>query len=494
MSRDGSGNYSLPLPPVVTGTTIEATWANTTLDDIKSAMTDSLSRTGNGGMSAQLKLVEGTVSVPSFGWASEANSGMYRAQANDIRMALGGADKMRWSSANGVQIYDTTWKSILKGDAGTVESQTVRWNNTDGKWEANSNFTVTGAGVVVAASTLSAVGGAFSVAAEGVTTLNAAAATETKLSVQQNSVEQLKVGADTAGDGYVTATQDLNLSATAFSFDADITCADIFGGDNTAKWKLQSDAATFAPKIEMFGSSNATYPYSFYLTTEMADGTKTNGNMLAYQADASNENGYVRCGSPSSWYTKHEVRPTATGDYINYYKVNKGGIEVISAEYNSSYGIYGPTLNMVIGDSGTVAQQAPWNYCQFDFGAVVIPYGQLEISSLGTGALYVNAGVLTDSDPSDRKLKKHIDPIDADHAWDTVIGIEPKTFEWKSKKRGEGVQHGFIAQDIERFLPSLVAQENGYKGVKSGQLVPILWAAVRELMLRVEELEARLDS
>jgi hypothetical protein len=47
MARDGSGNYSLPAGnPVVAGTTITDTWANTTLNDIASALTYSIAKDG----------------------------------------------------------------------------------------------------------------------------------------------------------------------------------------------------------------------------------------------------------------------------------------------------------------------------------------------------------------------------------------------------------------------------------------------------------------
>jgi len=48
MSRDGSGNYTLPAlyNPVITNTPIETLWANTTLDDIASALTSSVSTNG----------------------------------------------------------------------------------------------------------------------------------------------------------------------------------------------------------------------------------------------------------------------------------------------------------------------------------------------------------------------------------------------------------------------------------------------------------------
>jgi len=57
MSRNGSGTYTLPAGnPVVTGTTIASTWANTTLSDIASALTDSIAADGQTTMTGQLDL------------------------------------------------------------------------------------------------------------------------------------------------------------------------------------------------------------------------------------------------------------------------------------------------------------------------------------------------------------------------------------------------------------------------------------------------------
>jgi len=47
MSRNGSGTYTLPAGnPVVTGTTISSTWANNSLSDIATALTQSLAKDG----------------------------------------------------------------------------------------------------------------------------------------------------------------------------------------------------------------------------------------------------------------------------------------------------------------------------------------------------------------------------------------------------------------------------------------------------------------
>jgi hypothetical protein len=54
MAFDGNGNYTLPLAPVVAGTAILDTWANTTLADVASALTLTLKRDGQGGPIANI--------------------------------------------------------------------------------------------------------------------------------------------------------------------------------------------------------------------------------------------------------------------------------------------------------------------------------------------------------------------------------------------------------------------------------------------------------
>jgi len=57
MSRNGSGTYSLPAGnPVVTGTTISSSWANNTMTDIASALTDSVAADGQTPMTGNLDL------------------------------------------------------------------------------------------------------------------------------------------------------------------------------------------------------------------------------------------------------------------------------------------------------------------------------------------------------------------------------------------------------------------------------------------------------
>ena len=104
MPRSGTGTYTLPSGnPVVTGTTIEANWANSTLSDVASTLTDSLSRSGQGGMTAALRIADGTQSAPGVGFANETQSGFYRAGTGEVWAVVQGAQTLNLD-ASGVTV------------------------------------------------------------------------------------------------------------------------------------------------------------------------------------------------------------------------------------------------------------------------------------------------------------------------------------------------------------------------------------------------------
>lgn len=109
MSRDGNGNYTPPLNPVEGGQPIEADWANDTINDLAAALTDSLSRSGNGNMLAAFRATDGTVTIPAIAFTNEPNSGLYRAATGDYRLCVNGKDKARIRDVNGMaafQVFD----------------------------------------------------------------------------------------------------------------------------------------------------------------------------------------------------------------------------------------------------------------------------------------------------------------------------------------------------------------------------------------------------
>lgn len=128
MPRDGSGDYTLAAGnPVVADTLILDTWANPTMDDLAFAMTDSLSRSGLGGMLAPFLNADGAINLPGISWSNEPASGWYRAGAGDFRYSIGGVDVLRINAGN-LFIWngtETIWQPVLTvGSAVQINAQT----------------------------------------------------------------------------------------------------------------------------------------------------------------------------------------------------------------------------------------------------------------------------------------------------------------------------------------------------------------------------------
>jgi len=130
MARNAAGTYTLPAGnPVEAATTIATSWANPTLEDVATALQDSLSRTGKGAMLAPFKAVSGLSTAPGITFNQEPQSGFYRAGAGDLRVALSGIDIFRLFNGQ-VQIWipaNSRWFNLVsaKGSGAVVETKTL---------------------------------------------------------------------------------------------------------------------------------------------------------------------------------------------------------------------------------------------------------------------------------------------------------------------------------------------------------------------------------
>lgn len=139
MPRNSGGVYSLPAGnPVVSGTIIESEWANTTMEDIEEALTNSLDRNGFGGMLAPMTFADGTESLPGIAWTGEPATGLYREALNDMRLSVDGLKLFRWYN-EAAFVWDSTnsvWQKVIASNSVTV--------NTDGSISFNDNVTFEG--------------------------------------------------------------------------------------------------------------------------------------------------------------------------------------------------------------------------------------------------------------------------------------------------------------------------------------------------------------
>lgn len=116
----------------------------------------------------------------------------------------------------------------------------------------------------------------------------------------------------------------------------------------------------------------------------------------------------------------------------------------------------------------------------------------------GTAKLKVNGVAWTTGyyASSDQKFKKDIKPIE--NALEKVQQIEGKTYAWNTESNKEmnfdnGGHSGFIAQELEKVLPHLVAtDEKGNKAVNYIELMPYLVEAIKDQQTQINDLKSQM--
>ena len=148
MSRNTGGIYSLPGTDFVTGTVIRSNDVNQKFTDIETALTDSLSRAGNGNMLAPLRVPDGSAAIPSLSWSADIGTGFYLAATSSFRAVILASTVQEWTST-GVSIN----KALTVSQAATLSSTL----GVTGATTLSSTLAVTGATTL--SSTLAVTGG-----------------------------------------------------------------------------------------------------------------------------------------------------------------------------------------------------------------------------------------------------------------------------------------------------------------------------------------------
>jgi hypothetical protein len=105
------------------------------------------------------------------------------------------------------------------------------------------------------------------------------------------------------------------------------------------------------------------------------------------------------------------------------------------------------------------------------------------------GKVFASAGYTS----SDARLKKEITALP--YGLTDLAVLRPVTFKWKEQVRGDGRHLGFVAQDLQKVFPEIVAQDDkGMLAVNYVGLIPVLVKAVQEQQTIIQRQEARIAS
>ena len=115
-------------------------------------------------------------------------------------------------------------------------------------------------------------------------------------------------------------------------------------------------------------------------------------------------------------------------------------------------------------------------------------FGSVYVGSLGTGTVYSSSGTLTNTNPSDKRLKDNITPIT--YGLNEVLQLNPVSFDWKNDNN-KNKQFGFIAQEVQEVMPEAVI-EGEYLGLEKDAIYTALVNAIKEQQKQIDELKAKI--
>lgn len=121
-------------------------------------------------------------------------------------------------------------------------------------------------------------------------------------------------------------------------------------------------------------------------------------------------------------------------------------------------------------------------------------FGQLYAGSLGTGALYSNAGYLTNTNPSDLRLKNTINPLT--YGLNEILQLNPKTFYYNDDVTKSRLKYGFVAQDVKEVMPELARkldETSDYLGLETEGIFVTLVNAVKEQQSQINEQKTQIN-
>lgn len=149
MARNGSGTYTLPAGnPVVTGTTISSTWANSTLSDIATALTGSIATDGQTTPVANLPM--GTYAHTNVANATVRNmygaAGQVQDNTFQYLTSVSGTDVVTATAAVGMTAYVTGQRFTLVAAGTNTGAVTLNINSIGAKAVTKNGTTALAAG------------------------------------------------------------------------------------------------------------------------------------------------------------------------------------------------------------------------------------------------------------------------------------------------------------------------------------------------------------
>jgi hypothetical protein len=209
---------------------------------------------------------------------------------------------------------------------------------------------------------------------------------------------------------------------------------------------------------------------------------------LSYSYSSSNTRGATGTNS-----TAMGVQTTASGD-----------VSTAMGLFTTSSGVYATAMGYVTSATGVSSTAMGESTTASGYASTAMGNN---VNATGSGELYNSGNVKGASftSTSDRRVKKNIQ--DFSGALDKVLQLNARTYYYNVEEyprfeaEKDKPQIGFIAQEVEQVLPEMVLTDGdqvGLKGVRYGQLTPVLVEAIKEMKAdyenKIETQEVKIET
>lgn len=339
----------------------------------------------------------------------------------------------------------------------------------------------------------------------------------TTLSLTNNSITL------TAGDGLSGGATVSLGGSTSFAVNSSVvrtTGNQSITGDKTFEKVILDGGIN---DVSIIANTGTTAPYT--LTLPVDDGASnqilsTNGSgALSWVNPVSGSNKYIQyndngvLGSEAAFtYDKDFNSMTVSGITTNV--VSGASTLTFNTAGTTKYSIGSTTTNAICNNFGTstntvyntgenVRVQSTYNNTNGFVGinnhysptSGVGTFQAFTYNTTGVGSIYSSGSSTIYGTTSDYRLKKDIINIDENIAITRIKGLNPVNFKWIST---DTCENGFIAHEFGTVYPCTLnckkdaVNENGdpiYQNISKEACIPDLVAVIKNLLIRIEELE-----
>ena len=442
MSRNGSGVYTLPAGnPVVTGTTITSSWANSTMQNIADALTQSVASDGQTPMSGALNMA--TSKIINVGTPTLSTDAVTKAYADAL------------IGAGGVGVFSSLT------DTGLTATR-VTYATTGGLLTDSANMTFNGTTLTAGGLTTTGATSTGTLSASGVATFSAG----------------------TVSLPAITTTGDTN---TGIYFPAADTIAFTEGG--TESMRIDSSGQVG------IGTSSPSSPLDVVgwaqVVTSAAAGV---GIRIKSPAGSATPAIIQFTDNPvtAQWatITSPSINVLTFGTSSEAMRIDSSGNLLVGT---TSVFVNGKT-NISFDQAGA-SGLAIKNTSATATGFLVAFYNSS--NALQGSINQVSSTITAYNTTSDYRLKNNVLPIQ--NALDTVKALNPISFIWDDGRKDDG----FLAHELQAVIPNCVTGEKDainedgtpkYQQMDNSGVIPFLVKAIQEQQVMIETLTTRLTT